>query len=97
MTITHRARWLDVDAAGAAKEIADLVVQIADNYVAGRVGALPPTRAVAAAAVVTIFAGAGTWVASRFGIPPSFAALPALALATVLFPALVSVVTPQAK
>ncbi|WP_406086666.1 hypothetical protein [Kitasatospora purpeofusca] len=112
---------LDVDAAGAAKEIADLVVQIADNYVAGRVGALLPkeelkdlqpiqdytarllpsilslTRVVAAAAVVAIFAGAGTWVASRFGIPPSFAALPAIALATVLFPALVSVVTPQAK
>ncbi|MFJ5927916.1 hypothetical protein ACIQF6_35515 [Kitasatospora sp. NPDC092948] len=33
---------LDVDAEGAAKEIVSLVMQIADNYVAGRVGALLP-------------------------------------------------------
>ncbi|MET8700065.1 hypothetical protein ABZW10_14520 [Kitasatospora sp. NPDC004723] len=112
---------LDVDAEGAAREIASLVVQIADNYVAGRVGALLPeeelkdlqpvrdyttrllpsllsmTRLVAAAAVVAALAGAGTWAASRFGIPPSLAALPAIALASVLVPALVSIVTPQAK
>ncbi|MFJ5927917.1 hypothetical protein ACIQF6_35520 [Kitasatospora sp. NPDC092948] len=55
------------------------------------------TRLVAVAAVVAVLAVAGTWAASRFGIPPSIAALPAIALASVLVPALVSVVTPQAK
>ncbi|MGW3077848.1 hypothetical protein [Kitasatospora sp. NPDC001132] len=111
----------DTDAESAAKELVVLLVEIADNYVAGRVGALlqeeelkelqpvrdhlaqallsfrSMTRLIAAALVVAVFAGAGIWVASRFGVPTAIAALPAVALASVLAPALVSVVTPQPK
>ncbi|WBP92169.1 hypothetical protein [Kitasatospora cathayae] len=111
----------DTDAEGAAREIARLLVEVADNYVAGRVGALLPeeelkelqpvrdhaalillwlqslVRIVVPALVVAAFALAGIWAASKFGVPPGVAALPAIALAGVLAPALVSVVTPQAK
>ncbi|MEV7217642.1 hypothetical protein AB0O31_31685 [Kitasatospora cineracea] len=112
---------LDTDAETAAKELARLLMDVAENYSIGQVGALlaatelkdiePITgplyrvalsmrglaRALAMAALVGAFAVGGMWAASRFGVPPAIAAIPAIALAGVLAPALVSVVTPQQK